>query len=210
MANVQTRNELGQFVKGAMPHNKKYNDCVCIISGCERTDIKGHGLCCKHYCLKLQREKNGVFNSDLSKRLPRTEEHKRNNILYTRNPGFVSKLKGKTYKEIYGDKVDKYVELRRGKNNGCWKGGLSFEKYPRIFKNEMRSKIRERDNYTCQECGLKEVDCGRNLDIHHIDFNKKNNSEENLISLCKRCHGNTQRDRNSWTKYYKEKMEVRI
>lgn len=52
MANVQTRNELGQFVKWAMPHNKKYNDCVCIISGCERTDIKGHGLCCKHYIIK--------------------------------------------------------------------------------------------------------------------------------------------------------------
>jgi hypothetical protein len=26
------------------------------------------------------------------------------------------------------------------------------------------------------------------LTVHHIDGNKKNNSEQNLISLCQRCH----------------------
>ena len=31
----------------------------------------------------------------------------------------------------------------------------------------------------------------KNLVIHHIDYNKMNNDESNLITLCKVCHGKT-------------------
>jgi hypothetical protein len=41
---------------------------------------------------------------------------------------------------------------------------------------------------------------------YELNFNKKNNCESNLISLCKRCHGNTQKDRDAWISYYKKKM----
>jgi phage FluMu protein Com len=35
----------------------------------------------------------------------------------------------------------------------------------------------------CANCGENQ-----NLHIHHVDFNRNNNDEENLILLCKDCH----------------------
>ena len=58
--------------------------------------------------------------------------------------------------------------------------------------------ILERDNWECQDCGLtneQHILCfNKCLVVHNIDGeNKKikeiNNQEENLISLCMRCHG---------------------
>ena len=36
---------------------------------------------------------------------------------------------------------------------------------------------------TCEKCGSTE-----NLCVHHIDGNRKNNVEENMMTLCKKCH----------------------
>lgn len=59
-----------------------------------------------------------------------------------------------------------------------------------------RKKARKRDNYRCQDCGIKEVNYGQELSIHHIksfkSFNgdwKSANQLTNLISLCEYpCH----------------------
>jgi hypothetical protein len=53
---------------------------------------------------------------------------------------------------------------------------------------ELSQKIRERDNFTCQSCHKKlPSNC---LDVHHIRPFKisHDNSESNLITLCKPCH----------------------
>jgi hypothetical protein len=55
-----------------------------------------------------------------------------------------------------------------------------------------RTKVLERDNYTCQSCGLKTED-GKTIVVHHKDrtgFGKKNknNNMDNLITLCVQCH----------------------
>jgi 5-methylcytosine-specific restriction endonuclease McrA len=52
----------------------------------------------------------------------------------------------------------------------------------------IRDEIRKRDNYRCQLCNIEEKECDKNLSVHHIDFNKHNNSDDNLITLCERCH----------------------
>jgi len=51
--------------------------------------------------------------------------------------------------------------------------------------------ILERDNFECQwkqKC-KGEIVKKDDLLVHHIDFNHNNNSEKNLITVCKRCHG---------------------
>ena len=53
----------------------------------------------------------------------------------------------------------------------------------------LRRLIRIRDNDLCQICSTKKIG-KRNLDVHHIDGNKKNNKSENLITLCHTCHLN--------------------
>ena len=64
-------------------------------------------------------------------------------------------------------------------------------------------KIRIRDNFTCQLCGnKKENNRGRNLTIHHIDYDKQNCNKNNLISLCMSCHGKTNGNRDYWYAYF--------
>ncbi len=51
--------------------------------------------------------------------------------------------------------------------------------------------ILQRDNFECQWknlCKGKKVS-KKDLVIHHIDFNDRNNISTNLISLCRSCHG---------------------
>ena len=45
------------------------------------------------------------------------------------------------------------------------------------------SVVLKRDNYVCRKCGST-----KRLSIHHIDWNKENNSESNLVVLCSSCH----------------------
>lgn len=49
-----------------------------------------------------------------------------------------------------------------------------------------REAVLNRDNYTCQCCGKKHV----KLEVHHIIFRSLGGSddEENLITLCEKCH----------------------
>ncbi len=51
-----------------------------------------------------------------------------------------------------------------------------------------------RDNFTCQECGyttspdLYSFSIFGGLEVHHIDGNRENNTQNNKITLCRKCH----------------------
>ena len=89
-----------------------------------------------------------------------------------------------------------------GKNNGRWLGGLSFEPYSTDWTDKLKEFIRKRDNYICQLCEK------HGNSVHHIDYDKKNCSIDNLITLCKKCHGktNTESKREYYKKYFQNKM----
>ena len=86
----------------------------------------------------------------------------------------------------------KMSELKKGEKHWNYQGGKKFEIYPEKFW-ELRQAIRTRDHYTCQLCGKYPA-----FDIHHIDYNKKNNEPENLITLCRSCHAKTNYNREYW------------
>jgi hypothetical protein len=69
-------------------------------------------------------------------------------------------------------------------NAKLWRGGSSYLDYPPEFNTKLRKMIRDRDNNTCQVCGREE----QNLDVHHKNANKYDNSLENLVALCRGCH----------------------
>lgn len=92
-----------------------------------------------------------------------------------------------------------------GENNPFWQGGSSFKPYTKEFNRKLKKQIKERDNYTCQECSNQFK--GKNqLDVHHIDYNKKNSKPENLITLCKSCHTKTKFIRGDWIKHFQNKI----
>lgn len=90
----------------------------------------------------------------------------------------------------------------KGKDNGMWNNGSSFEPYSTDWTEELKRKIRKRDNYTCQKCGKKWKKGMINFDVHHKDYNKKNCKENNLITLCHPCHLKTNSNRKYWIEYF--------
>ena len=77
-----------------------------------------------------------------------------------------------------------------GNKNPNWKGGITSETLKRCneyFWKRLRKIIYKRDNWTCQECGKK---CHTDIQCHHkVPYRiSKNDSMNNLITLCKSCH----------------------
>jgi hypothetical protein len=54
----------------------------------------------------------------------------------------------------------------------------------KIWK-DIRHKILERDNYTCQYCGVKRKEF---MQINHVSGNPKDHSDANLEVICSSCH----------------------
>ena len=68
--------------------------------------------------------------------------------------------------------------------------------YPEWYNTEIRNSIRERDNHRCLLC--KEQGTNRTLVVHHIDYDKRNCKEHNLVALCIECHNRTNYNRLHW------------
>ena len=118
---------------------------------------------------------------------------------------------GKKHKKSSIEKMKKSaIGKHDGEKSGMWQGGISFEPYGLEFNNKLRLKIRTRDEFKCQECFITQKEFGKTLDVHHIDFNKRNNTVNNLITLCRNCHTKTQFNRDKWFIYYKNKNLARL
>jgi hypothetical protein len=133
----------------------------------------------------------------------------------------ISKAKeGKTLEEM-GHKPDcicfcckaKRGEYQ-GENNSAWLGGISNLPYSIEFNDKLKESVRKRDNYTCQCCGMTEEEhlivYNTNLHTHHIDHDKLNNQETNLIALCLACNNRANYNLEYWKEYFTNKILVKI
>ncbi len=114
---------------------------------------------------------------------------------------------------FYNKKRPHHAKLMKermiGKGNHQWIDGRSYELYPLEFKKIRASGIiRKRDNYICQKCSRTETKEGKNLAIHHIDYNKKNCKFDNLITLCQGCNNKANKNRKKWVFYYQKKIQL--
>ncbi len=77
----------------------------------------------------------------------------------------------------------------RPKSSTC---KLRISKTGKAYTNDweiVRKIIYERDNWTCQICGIKCRGDGKDkIQCHHINDNSLDNDSYNLITLCASCH----------------------
>ena len=99
---------------------------------------------------------------------------------------------GKTHDEEYGKWKS---ESQLGDKNHMWRGGVSYQEYPEDFNPILKRRIRKRDQQKCIICG------GGGKTVHHIDYDKNNCDVSNLITLCKKCHGRTNSNRDYWESF---------
>ncbi len=167
---------------------------------------------------KLREAKSKGGKSQKGKKQP-LESVKKGVETRKRNGSYVAWNKGKT--GIYTKEVIKKISnsikklhedpiyhaahkfpIMKGDKNPAWLGGISFLPYGKDFNKELKNKIRKRENYCCGECKKSQKELGELLSIHHIDYDKKNNKESNLIALCRSCHGSTHHNRQQWTTHF--------
>lgn len=175
--------------KGSVPHNKgKTYHKTCEYCGKDFEAQKKTRKFCEKDCYmeSLRKDKVSVSCANCDKKF----------LVYPcREKNFVHNF-------CTDDCYKEWFISGQGENNPNWKGGKSFETYGREFNNKLREKIRKRDNYECCLCGKTEDDSPRRLSVHHIDYDKKNNSEENLITLCRGCHTKTNSHRETFKRIF--------
>jgi hypothetical protein len=128
----------------------------------------------------------------------------RNNLLeYKKEKGSVESFYNQFKKEIIKNDDKRIIFLKEFNLKNIKE--LKDNKYPDIFYNEeYRKKILKEQKELCFLCDIDLSDKWPHL--HHIDYNKKNCKEENLVFLCPKCHGKTNSNRSFWEEFIKEKL----
>jgi len=88
-----------------------------------------------------------------------------------------------------------------GVNNPNWRGGIDCDPYCDAWADpEYKESIKERDGYKCINPMCKKI--SNYICIHHIDYNKKNCSPKNLITLCYSCNSTANFNREWYKSWY--------
>jgi len=142
------------------------------------------------YSVKPYKSKFGSFNK--AKECAGMETYSLGDVQGERN-GMYGKSEESTFYGVTGEDHPAYIH------------GEGSTSYYGPFWERIVEEIRERDNNKCRVCGMDNDDHleknNKSLDVHHIkpkyEFEDENgevdyaeaNKEENLITVCKHCHG---------------------
>ena len=104
-----------------------------------------------------------------------------------------------------------------GSNNHAWKGGVSERRYCYKFNEEFRKYIRDKFYNICFICGKSSKENNRNLDVHHIDYNKNSICKGHswaFVPLCISCHSKTDFNRHYWfnllINYWLDNLDIHL
>lgn len=98
--------------------------------------------------------------------------------------------KGKTFSDEYKKRLSLAHIGKTGELSGNWKGGITTaDKLQRgKFRRDIQKMVFERDDYTCQMCGVR----GKDMQVDHIqswaEYVELRFKMENCRTLCSDCH----------------------
>ena len=107
-----------------------------------------------------------------------------------------------------------YVNMRaaqahqpRGSASPFWRGGAS--PYGPGFTEDLKRIVRWLYDDRCARCDTLAGEIGpRELDVHHVDYDKQNNTLDNLVPLCASCHAMTGARRDYWQRFFGNRPDV--
>jgi len=81
-----------------------------------------------------------------------------------------------------------------------WNGFVTKQKYCNLFNEKFREKIRDRFYRKCFLCNKSEINNGKRLSVHHVNYNKNClcGSVCEFVPLCMKCHAKTNGSRQYW------------
>lgn len=166
--------------KERIPWNKKYPDKWTCETCKIKFPHKGHK---RRFCSPKCWGKSKIGQSPWNKGLKgRQHWHNIEGLVPVKKGNTQGFQKGFIPKTAWkkGHKPWNYVD-GRSKTLGSARYGPNWKK--------IRARILIRDDYKCQDCGVHKSQV-KFIDIHHIQpfVESLNNSEENLITFCRKCH----------------------
>lgn len=138
-------------------------------------------------------------------RAPRSEETRRK---------MSESRKGTSLSDEHKKNLSKsHIGLLAGANHPNWRGGISFGQYCDKFNDRKREEIRDQYDRLCLMCGKTEIENGRKLSVHHVNYSKMQGCDGEywlLVPLCMSCHAKTNcGDRSYWEEYIMELCKQR-
>lgn len=173
--------------RGVKPKNRKTSCCEVCGNEFEHEASREAKYCSK----KCWNIRNPKVNKSCKQCKQYFLSYEKDNKEFC-NKDCYSKWQGENFKpSIFMKK--KAIEANSGYNHYNWKGGntVYFNSECRDWQT-IRKEIYKRDNFECQRCGKH----GGRLECHHIVPYRisKDHSDENLITLCPKCHKKIEKD----------------
>ena len=117
---------------------------------------------------------------------------------------YARKKKTTKHRDNLANALSKAHKSDAFKNNVYMKGYF-YKDYGKGFTGGLRRKVREKFDYKCILCEKSEETLGEPLHAHHVDYNKTNNTLNNLVPLCRSCHAMTNWRKEEWKNYFTSK-----
>lgn len=161
--------------------------CICKRCGKEFTSSSSYNQYCSDEC------RNKAVVLELTCKVCNKSFESYSNTKYCsfkcrelekqkREENKTKKITKSNYKDIVEFTVKEIINKGISARDNC---GVSKTYYARGFNSDIKTKVQERDKYTCRICGKT-----NSLEVHHIEKVKHGGSSDldNLITLCVSCH----------------------
>lgn len=201
----------GRYIDG-----RKFAIYYCIEKNCNNI-VSWEGRKCNSCSSKLSHKLGLMKNFSLSQKGKHPSKKTREKISQALSgEKHYNYIDGRKNKKVYCIDCKKKISwnskrckscTQKRKLNSNYINGISRLPYTLEWTKDLKEEIRKRDNYACKLCNITEEEhisiIGCLLSIHHIDYDKQNCNESNLVTLCKQCNSRVNFNREYWKNYFK-------